>query len=149
MPIEIPQRHPCPFCQMLSGESEWYCAFVYQDSVISSFVNPGQYGKAGMLVVPNRHAATLLELTPDEVQSIYLHARQLVMAVRDSFDPMGFNLFQNNGVAAGQTIPHFHLHVVPRYGDHDPRKIFSEKECPIISKDERIEIAKVIRTNLK
>ena len=52
-------------------------------------------------------------------------------------------------MAAGQTVPHFHLHIVPRYGLDEPGKIFSEKDCPIISTEDRIELAIEIKKHLK
>ena len=55
------------------------------------------------------------------------------------------NIYQNNGAKAGQHEPHFHVHVVPRYRDSDPRKIFSQNECEVTSMEEQRAIADVIR----
>jgi histidine triad (HIT) family protein len=101
-----------------------------------------------MLVIPNRHAPTILDLSEEEISEVYRHARGLVVAICDAFDPKGFNIFQNNGVAANQTVPHFHLHIVPRYGDDDPGTIFGEKGHPLIPDVQRIELAEEIRKHL-
>ena len=105
MPVKIPERDPCPFCRVLSGE--YPCAFVYRGRTIASFIEPRQYGKGGILVIPIRHAPTILDLSDDEIQQIYVHAKRIVNAISRAFDPIGFNIFQNNGVAAGQTVPYF------------------------------------------
>ena len=75
------------------------------------------------LVVPRRHVASLFDLTPEEQTELW----QLVAHVRaelvDKFHPDAFNIGINDGEAAGQTVPHAHIHVIPRYhGDlADPR----------------------------
>lgn len=147
MPIEIPDRTPCPFCQNLEGAND--CAFVHREERLCSFVNPKQYGKGALLVVPARHAPTILDLEEDEAQAIYLHARRLAQAVALAFDHIGLNIFQNNGVASGQTVPHFHLHIVPRYGDSDPKKKFREADYSVVPIEERLALADEIRSKLQ
>lgn len=56
MPIELPNHEPCPFCRILEGQSEWVCVFVHRSEKMASFINPRQYGKGGILVIPIRHA---------------------------------------------------------------------------------------------
>jgi hypothetical protein len=66
--IILPERDPCPFCDYLAGRRPW--AFVLRSPLISSFVNPRQYGRGAALIIPNRHAPTILDLTPAELQAI-------------------------------------------------------------------------------
>lgn len=142
----LPDRKPCPFCENLAGRRPW--AFVFRSPLISSFINPRQYGRGAVLIIPNRHAPTILDLTPDELHAIYRHAQALVVALSRTYQPAGFNVFQNNGVAAGQTIPHFHLHVVPRYQGEEPGRVFREQEFEITSIEERLAMAAAIKANL-
>ena len=148
MPIELPELEPCPFCRILAGESDWVCAFVHRTDKMASFINPRQYGKGGMLVIPIHHAPTVLDLRGDEIARIYKHAKELVAALSDAFDPSGFNIFQNNGIAAGQTVPHFHVHIVPRYELDEPKKVFSEKEVSPIPAEARLELAATVKQHL-
>jgi diadenosine tetraphosphate (Ap4A) HIT family hydrolase len=68
-------------------------------------------------VIPRRHAPTLLELTEDEGSALMRAIQRLAQALIAAFDPDGLTIYQNNGVASLQAIPHSHFHVVPRqYG---------------------------------
>jgi diadenosine tetraphosphate (Ap4A) HIT family hydrolase len=71
------------------------------------------------IVVPIRHAPTLLELNDEEVAAVMSTARRLTQAMVKAFAPDGLLLYQNNGLGSGQEVPHFHLHVVPRQEGSD------------------------------
>jgi diadenosine tetraphosphate (Ap4A) HIT family hydrolase len=73
-----------------------------------------QFEVGQSLVIPRRHAPTLLDLSEEECVAIMAAARRLMRAMLDSLQPLGVLLYQNNGVWSGQEVPHFHLHVVPR-----------------------------------
>jgi len=146
MSITLPHQEPCPFCENIAGRHP--CAFIYRDEIVSSFVNPRQYGRGAALIVPNRHAPTILDLKVEELTAMLQHAQDLVDALIKSYQANGFNVFQNNGVSAGQTVPHFHLHVVPRYSGEEPGRIFGEKFFEKISFDERFVIAEEVKKHL-
>lgn len=115
MPIELPQG-PCIFCERIAGDRhDW--AIIDEDDVTLSFVNPRQFEEGQALVVPKRHAPTLLDLTADEAACLMRHVHRLAEAMIVAFDPDGLTLYQNNGVASYQQVPHVHMHVIPRrYG---------------------------------
>ena len=123
MPIELPEG-PCIFCERVAGgRSDW--AVIDEDELTVSFINPRQFEVGQALVIPRRHAPTLLDLTDAEAAAVLQHARRLAQAMVDAFDPDGITLWQNNGVASLQEVPHAHLHVVPRrygsgYGEGPP-----------------------------
>jgi histidine triad (HIT) family protein len=144
MAIEIPGTLPCAFCEYLSGSRE--CAFIHQASNWSSFVNMRQYQKGALLIIPNRHLPTTLDLDDGTISSLYSAARDHAAAVIKAFGAVGVNVFQNNGISAGQTVPHFHIHVVPRYGSNDPGKIFREGSFDPVSLDECFRISEQIRS---
>jgi histidine triad (HIT) family protein len=73
-------------------------------------VNPGH-----ILVLPKRHVETLAELEEDELTSMTLMLQKLVRAVDKALAPDGLNMMINQGEAAGQVVPHFHWHIIPRY----------------------------------
>jgi histidine triad (HIT) family protein len=115
MPIELPQG-PCLFCERITGDrDDW--AVIAEDEQAISFINPRQYEEGQALVIPRRHAPTLLDLADAEAAALMIHVRRLASAMIAAFDPDGLTVYQNNGVASGQEVPHAHVHVVPRrYG---------------------------------
>jgi histidine triad (HIT) family protein len=143
MPIAIPQREPCPFCENLAGRHP--CAFIAQHDLYSSFVNPRQFEKGTLLVIPNRHAPTLLDLHSDELTAMFLHAQNLIRALNKAFSPDGYNVYQNNGIAAGQSVPHYHLHIVPRYVHDVSARIFTEHSVEKTAFAKRVEIAEAVK----
>jgi histidine triad (HIT) family protein len=76
-------------------------------------INPLNEGHT--LVIPRAHAATLYEADEADLQAAMLTARRVARAIRAALRPDGLNLLQANGAAAFQSVPHFHLHLVPRF----------------------------------
>ena len=115
MPFELPQG-PCIFCERISGErDDW--AVIDEDELTISWINPAQFEEGQALVIPRRHAPTLLDLTDEEAAALMANVRRLAKAMVRAFGPDGLTLYQNNGVASLQAVPHVHFHVVPRrYG---------------------------------
>lgn len=123
MPIQVPEGR-CVFCERIEGtRDDW--AVIEQDELTISFINPRQFEVGQALVIPRRHAPTLLDMTDEEASALINHARRVAQAMVVAFDPDGFTLWQNNGVVSLQEVPHTHLHVVPRrygsgYGEGPP-----------------------------
>jgi diadenosine tetraphosphate (Ap4A) HIT family hydrolase len=111
--------HPedCPFCQVAAARvvAESPLTLTLRDAFP---VSPGH-----TLVVPKRHFADLFDATSDEVTEIWQALREAAEELAARHHPNGFNLGVNVGEAAGQTIMHLHVHLIPRYkGDQpDPR----------------------------
>ena len=126
MPVELPREDPCPFCEYLAGRTP--CAFVSRGDTVSSFLNRTQYERGALLVVPNAHVGSLLEASEAVISELYIEAQRLGRILVDRFGATGVNVFQNNGISAGQTVPHFHVHVVPRYPSSDPGRRFREAD---------------------
>ncbi len=113
MPIQLPDMDPCYFCEcVLEGSQGWN--FIARDEHVITLLNGRQYEEGQCIVVPVRHAPTLLELDDEEGAAVMRAARRIATAMVEAFAPDGVLLYQNNGVAVGQEVPHFHLHVVPR-----------------------------------
>src|SRR5688572_17577392 len=118
MPIRLPEMDPCYFCQIIQGRAERWNV-VEETSLTVTMLNGRQFEVGQCIVVPVRHAPTLLELNADEEAAVMAAAKRLTRALIGAFDPDGVLLYQNNGVGSGQEVPHFHLHVVPRRHDSD------------------------------
>lgn len=136
----------CPFCQNLAGTRQ--CAFVSRLDGVSSFVNPRQYRPGATLVIPNRHVATVFDMTAEEWAAVWVHAQQVAVAACAAFGAEGVNVFQNNGKSAGQTVSHVHVHVVPRPAGDEGPAIFGEAYFGKTPIEERYAIAERIRKHL-
>jgi diadenosine tetraphosphate (Ap4A) HIT family hydrolase len=118
MPIRLPEMEPCYFCQIIAGHSDRWNV-VETTEVTVTLLNGRQFEVGQCMVVPTRHAPTLLDLTAVEEGAIMAAARRAARALVKAFDPDGVLLYQNNGIGSGQEVPHFHLHVVPRQPGSD------------------------------
>ena len=153
MSIEIPVRDPCPFCRNLRGDvdddEERTKRFAYVERLpdVAAIVNPYQVSRGAILVMPSRHAPTVLDLTEDEAVSLARMVRRVAHAVHDALAPVGLNIYQNNGVASGQTIPHYHVHVVPRYPGDRPELLLA-RDARLIPFEERASLASRISDQL-
>ena len=107
----------CPFCKIRDEQ----CALA--TPVVRAFFDSFPISKGHTLVVPIAHVSSLYELTNEEQASVWLTVAKIRQRLQAEFDPDGFNIGVNDGPAAGQTVPHAHIHVIPRYaGDvEDPR----------------------------
>lgn len=118
----------CIFCRRVVGEIP--AARVYEDEQTLAFMDLGQVNPGHVLVAVKRHAANLLELTPDEAAAAMRTAHRVARAVKDTFDPPGITLLQANGKEGDQTVFHFHMHVVPRHADDGIALSWPRKDPP-------------------
>ncbi|HQQ70975.1 MAG TPA: HIT family protein [Alicycliphilus sp.] len=117
MPMFVDTSPPgqCIFCRLVAGEIP--SAKVFEDELTIAFMDIGQATPGHVLVATKRHAATLLDTTPEEAAAVMQTARRVALAIQAAFDPPGLTLLQANGVPGWQTVAHFHMHVVPRHAD--------------------------------
>ena len=102
----------CVFCRMLAGAAP--ASFVHRDQHVAAFVDLRQAVDGHVLIVPNRHVETLYELDEDTAGQLMALAVRVARALAADGAPPGLNLWQSNGHAGGQEVPHVHLHVQPR-----------------------------------
>ena len=115
MPMFVDTTPPgqCLFCRLVAGEIP--SARVYEDALTIAFMDIGQVNPGHVLVATKRHAATLLDITPEEAAAVMQTAQHVARAVMAVFNPPGLTLLQANGREGDQTVFHFHMHVVPRH----------------------------------
>ncbi|MBS0412901.1 MAG: HIT family protein [Proteobacteria bacterium] len=111
--IDTSPAGECIFCKLVQGQIP--AAKVFEDELTLAFMDLGQVNPGHVLVASKRHAATLFDLTPAEAGALMQTAQRVALAARAAFAPEGLNLFQANGAVAGQTVAHFHIHVLPRH----------------------------------
>ncbi|GHC68285.1 protein hit [Pseudorhodoferax aquiterrae] len=128
MPMFVDHSPPgqCIFCRLVAGEIP--SAKVCEDELTVAFMDIGQVNPGHVLVATKRHAVTLLDITPEEAAAVLQTAQRVARAVQAAFDPPGMTLFQANGPVGGQTVFHFHLHVLPRHEDDGMALAWPRKE---------------------
>jgi histidine triad (HIT) family protein len=109
----------CLFCQIVAGELPGQIIDEDERTVAFMDINPATRGHA--LAVPRRHAKVLLEIDPDDLAATVLTAQRVARRAMQRLDADGVNLLNSCGPVAGQTVFHFHVHVIPRYADDSVR----------------------------
>ncbi len=105
----------CIFCKIAHGEIP--SSTIYEDEDFRVFLDLNPAARGHALIVPKEHYADLFELDEELCKKAMVLAKRLVVKMKAVLGSDGFNLMQNNGEAAGQTVFHFHLHLIPRYKD--------------------------------
>ena len=110
----------CIFCKIADGEIP--SKTLFEDEEFRVILDLGPATKGHALILPKNHYANLYELPEETASKVMLLAKKMASQMTDKLNCDGFNLMQNNGEAAGQTVFHFHMHLIPRYND-DGQKI--------------------------
>lgn len=103
----------CVFCEILRGEAP--ASFTYEDDTVVAFMDVQPITHGHMLVVPREHAMLMNELSETAAMRTFRVARKLSDVARNTLGASGVNLFVADGEVAFQDVPHFHVHVIPRY----------------------------------
>lgn len=111
----------CIFCKIINGEIP--CYKVYEDEKVLAFLDISQASKGHTLIVPKTHFANMLECDEETVAYMYKIANKLGNKIVNSLGAKGMNILTNINEVAGQTVKHFHIHLLPRYNDEDGVKI--------------------------
>jgi histidine triad (HIT) family protein len=121
-------RADCVFCKLVAGQIP--ASVVYEDAATLAFMDLGQVNPGHMLVASKAHAANVYELDDAQAGAVFRTAARVARAVRAAFDPPGLSIYQANGTPAGQTVFHFHLHVLPRHERDGMQLVWPVKNPP-------------------
>lgn len=105
----------CVFCKLRDGEIP--SMKVFEDDQTLAFMDINPLNSGHCLVVTKTHAANLFEVPPEDLRAAIATAQRVALAIRDGLKPDGLNMLQANGAAAFQSVPHFHLHLIPRWNN--------------------------------
>lgn len=108
-------KDDCIFCKLANGI--FATNSIYEDDKFKVILDMGPATKGHALILPKEHADNLFELDENTAADAMVLAKKLAGKMMERLGADGFNLVQNNGEAAGQTVMHFHLHLIPRYKD--------------------------------
>lgn len=103
----------CIFCKIANGDIP--SKTLYEDEEFKVILDVGPATRGHALILPKNHYANLNELPDETAVKVMLLAKKMAVLMTEKLGCDGFNLVQNNGKAAGQTVFHFHLHLIPRY----------------------------------
>lgn len=105
----------CIFCKIANGEIP--SNTIYENSDFRVILDNGPATKGHALVLPKAHYADLFEIPDETLAGAAKVAKEVAANIKEKLGCDGLNLVQNNGAAAGQTVMHFHLHIIPRYSN--------------------------------
>ena len=102
----------CVFCKIIAGSAP--AERVHEDELSVSFMDLFPASRGHLLVVPKRHFSDILGADEASLVRVIVNSRRLALALRRALSPDGIGVHQLNGAAAGQTIFHYHMHLIPR-----------------------------------
>ncbi|MCI9546422.1 MAG: HIT family protein [Lachnospiraceae bacterium] len=127
----------CIFCKIANGEISSATLYEDEDFRVILDLNPASKGHA--LILPKNHADNLYALPEEAASKVLVLAKNMALKMKKTLNCDGLNLVQNNGEIAGQTVFHFHMHLIPRYeGDNvkvgwKPGKLTDEVKEELLS----------------
>ena len=133
----------CIFCKIAAGEIP--SSTVYEDGEFRVIMDISPAAKGHCIILPKEHAANIFELSEETAGKIFAVAKKVATAMKEELGCEGINVLQNNGEAAGQTVFHFHMHIIPRY-EGGPKMVSWEPGEP--SSEELAELAECIKKEL-
>lgn len=122
----------CIFCKIVNNDIP--ASRIYEDDNFFAFLDMNPVNPGHVLVIPRGHYESFLELPQNILEKYLIVVQQVTRAVASSLEVDGYNIMQNNGKAAGQSVFHVHFHIVPRFKD-DSFKLwngtpYAENEMP-------------------
>ncbi|WP_416325831.1 HIT family protein [[Eubacterium] hominis] len=107
----------CIFCSIVNNEIP--SSKVYEDDLVLAFLDISQVTKGHTLVIPKQHYANFMECDGEVLQHLMMVAQKLSKQIMKATGAAGMNILSNVNEVAGQSVPHFHIHLIPRYSEQD------------------------------
>ncbi|MBE5890439.1 MAG: HIT family protein [Lachnospiraceae bacterium] len=105
----------CIFCKLANGDIPTNS--IYEDDDFNVILDASPAMKGHALILPKQHYANIYEIDPEVLAKVAKLAKHIIEVETPILGADGYNLVQNNGETAGQTVFHFHMHLIPRYKD--------------------------------
>ena len=118
----------CVFCKIIAGQIP--STRVHEDEHTLAFMDIGQVNPGHVLVAVKKHAANLFELDEAQAAAVARASARIARAIKAAFDPEGMSVYQANGKAAGQTVFHYHVHLLPRHAGDGMELVWPVKNPP-------------------
>ncbi|WP_214847448.1 HIT family protein [Exiguobacterium sp. s193] len=111
------QKDNCIFCKIAKHEVPSHK--VFENDEVLAFLDLSQVTKGHTLVIPKQHADHVYELSVEDAKSVFAVVPEISRALQQETEAAGINILSNTGKVAGQSVPHFHIHLIPRHDKHD------------------------------
>ena len=105
-------NNDCIFCKIANGEIP--SSTVYEDEMFRVILDLSPATKGHALILPKKHMANIFEMDEVTAEKVFVLASRISKAMKEALNCDGLNIVQNNGEIAGQTVFHFHMHIIPR-----------------------------------
>jgi len=125
-------KNDCIFCKIAAGEIPSHT--LYEDDNFRVILDLSPATKGHCLIIPKNHADNLLELDEETAAKVLPLAKKIAKVYKTTLNYDGFNIIQNNGECAGQSVNHFHMHIIPRFKGDNAVGLWKPNE----SKDEEL-----------
>ena len=132
-------KDDCIFCKLANGVFPTHTVYEDEDFRVILDASPANYGHS--LIIPKQHSDNLFSLDEETARKVLPLAAKIGSALTDTLKCDGINVVQNNGTAAGQTVFHFHFHLIPRY-ENDGQNLLWNPTSP--SQEELAEIKDIL-----
>ena len=136
----------CIFCKIANGEIP--AATLYEDAEFRVILDLGPATKGHALILPKAHYADLTEMPEDLAGRSMILAKKIITALKPALPCDGYNVVQNNGPAAGQTVFHYHVHLIPRYENDHAGVSWTPGELTDDVREEVLEKAREVRMQI-
>ena len=133
----------CIFCKIINGEIPSFT--VYEDNDFKAILDLSPATKGHTLIIPKEHSITLLDLSDEKSEKLISVTKKIVSALKSVLGFSNYNLIQNNGRVAGQTVEHFHLHIIPRYSVEELTLWVPHENDPSVNSDLANEVKNAIK----
>jgi histidine triad (HIT) family protein len=133
----------CVFCKIVAGQIP--STRVFEDEQVLAFMDIGHVNPGHTLVAVKKHAANVFELEETQAEAVARAIAKISRALKKAFEPEGLSIYQANGKAAGQTVFHYHVHLLPRHAGDGMELVWPVKNPP---RDQLEEYAAKIRAKL-
>ena len=120
-------KDDCIFCKLANGI--FPTNSIYEDEDFNVILDLAPACKGHALILPKQHADNLYELPDETAGKAFVLAKKLAKIMKEKLGCDGLNVVQNNGTIAGQTVFHFHMHLIPRYEDDGQKIAWNPKEA--------------------
>lgn len=141
------KHEDCLFCKIIEGEVP--VAKVYEDENVYAFMDISQVTDGHTLVIPKVHTTDIYDMDEQVASEIFATVPKIAKAIKLAKKPAGLNILNNNEIMAGQSVYHFHLHLIPRYNENDGFNVKWVTRNDHYSIEELQEIADKIASEIK
>ena len=136
-------KEDCIFCKIAKGDIP--SATIYESNDFKCILDVAPANKGHALIIPKEHSDNIYELDAEIAAKVFSFATIAAKAIKEETGCDGLNIVQNNGEVAGQTVNHFHMHIIPRFKDDDVKVIWKQHET---ESEAQNELAKAIKNRL-